>query len=50
MIVPMEAPLSTTTAGEKLFVMTAEEVCANVVAAKNAPMNTAVTIGRHDDF
>jgi hypothetical protein len=49
-IVPMDDPLSATTAGEKLLVMTAEAVCANAVAAKDALMSTAMTIERYDDL
>ena len=49
-IVPMDMPLSATTAGEKLLVMTAEAACANAVAAKDALMSTVMTIGRHDDL
>jgi hypothetical protein len=47
-IVPMELPLSATTAGLKLLVMTAEACCANVSAAKNVLMSTAMTIGKHE--
>jgi hypothetical protein len=49
-IVPMDVPLSATTAGEKLFVMTAEAVCANAVAANDALISTVMTIERDDDF
>jgi len=49
-IVPMELPLSATTAGLKLLVMTGEAACANAVPAKDALMSTAVRMGRRDDF
>jgi hypothetical protein len=49
-IVPMDDPLSATTAGEKLLVITAEAACANAVAAKDALMSTAMKIGRYDDL
>ena len=49
-IVPMDVPLSATTAGLKLLVMTAEAACTNAVPAKDALMNNAVTRGRRDDL
>src|SRR5258708_18394197 len=49
-IVPMELPLSATTAGLKFLVMTAEAACANAVPAKDALMSTTVRISRRAEF
>jgi hypothetical protein len=49
-IVPMDVPLSATTAGEKLLVMTADAACANADAANETLMSRVRRIGRHDDF
>jgi len=49
-IVAMELPLSATTGGLKLLVMTAEAACAKALPAKEALMIAAVTIARRDEF
>ena len=49
-IVAMELPLSATSAGLKLLVMTAEAACACTVPANDALMITAVTMEKRDDL
>ena len=49
-IVAMEVPLSATTVGLKLLVMTAEEACANAVPVNDALISAAMTIARRNEL